>query len=92
MDPEICRASLVWFSNNHPEKVVLAGGQGMSPMKMAHPVCEIVFPNGVVVRLSGDWFKRKVWGQSSEKHSSAKVKQTTHFCPDADVLSILWAR
>ena len=41
--------------NNHSGKVVLAGGQqGMSSMKMVHPVCEIVFPNGVTVRLSGE--------------------------------------
>ncbi len=40
--------------NNHVGKVVLTGGQGISSMKMAHPVCEIVFPNGVTVRLSGE--------------------------------------
>lgn len=40
--------------NNHAGKVVLTGGQGMNSMKKAHPVCEIVFPNGVTVRLSGE--------------------------------------
>lgn len=40
--------------NNHAGKVVLTGGQGTGTMKMAHPVCEIVFPNGVTVRLSGE--------------------------------------
>lgn len=40
--------------NNHAGKVVLIGGQGMNSMKMAHSVCEIVFPNGVTVRLSGE--------------------------------------
>lgn len=35
-------------------------------------------------------FRRQIG--MSEKHSSSKVKQTTHFSPDADVLSILWAR
>ena len=40
--------------NNHAGKVVLTGGQGINSMKMAHPVCEIVFPNGVTVRLSGE--------------------------------------
>lgn len=39
-------------SINHAGKVVLTGGQGMNSMKMAHPVCEIVFPNGVTIRLS----------------------------------------
>ena len=42
--------------NNHAGKVVLTGGQGTGTMKMAHPVCEIVFPNGVTVRLSGEVF------------------------------------
>lgn len=40
--------------NNHAGKVVLTGGQGTGTMKKAHPVCEIVFPNGVTVRLSGE--------------------------------------
>lgn len=40
--------------NNHAGKVVLTGGQGMNPMKMTHPVCEIVFPNCVTVRMSGE--------------------------------------
>lgn len=40
--------------NNHAGKVVLTGGQGINSMKMAHPVCKIVFPNGVTVRLSGE--------------------------------------
>lgn len=40
--------------NNHAGKVVLTGGQGTDTMKMSHPVCEIVFPNGVTVRLSGE--------------------------------------
>ena len=40
--------------NDHVGKVVLTGGQGINSMNMAHPVCEIVFPNGVTVRLSGD--------------------------------------
>lgn len=40
--------------NNHAGKVVLTGGQGMGAMKMTHPVCEIIFPNGVTVRLSGE--------------------------------------
>lgn len=40
--------------NDHAGKVVLTGGQGVKSMKMAHPVCEIVFPNGVTVRLSGE--------------------------------------
>lgn len=40
--------------NKHAGKVVLTDGQGMNSMKMAHPVCEIVFPNGVIVRLSGE--------------------------------------
>lgn len=40
--------------NNHAGKVILTGEQGMNSMKMAHPVCEIVFPNGVTVRLSGE--------------------------------------
>lgn len=40
--------------NNHAGKVVLTGGQGMNSMKMAHQVCDIVFPNGETVRLSGE--------------------------------------
>ena len=40
--------------NNHAGKVFLTGEQGMNSMKMAHTVCEIVFPNGVTVRLSGE--------------------------------------
>ena len=40
--------------NKHAGKVVLTDGHGMNSMKMAHPVCEIVFPNGVIVRLSGE--------------------------------------
>lgn len=40
--------------NNHAGKVVLTSGQGINSMKMAHPVCEVVFPNGVTVRLSGE--------------------------------------
>lgn len=42
--------------NNHAGKVVLIGGRGMDSMRMTHPVCEIVFPNGVTVRLSGEVF------------------------------------
>ena len=45
--------------NNHAGKVVLSGGQGTGTMKMAHPVCEIVFPNGVTVRLSGEVSHRR---------------------------------
>lgn len=40
--------------NNHAGKVVLTGGRGMDSIRMTHPVCEIVFPNGVTVRLSGE--------------------------------------
>ena len=40
--------------NNHAGKVVLPGRQGMNSMKMVHPVCEVVFPNGVTGRLSGE--------------------------------------
>jgi hypothetical protein len=47
-----------WFLpvsiNNHAGKVVLTGGQVMNSMKMTHPVCGIVFPNGVTVRMSGE--------------------------------------
>ena len=44
--------------NNHAGKVVLVGNgrqQVMRPQQgMMHPSCEIVFPNGVTVRLSGE--------------------------------------
>lgn len=40
--------------NNHAGKVALTGRQGTGTIKIAHPVCEIVFPNGVNVRLSGE--------------------------------------
>ena len=46
--------------NNHAGKVVLTSGQGTGMMKMAHPVCEIVFPNGVTVRLSGEVSAQKL--------------------------------
>ena len=42
--------------NNHSGKVVLVGDrcQGRSVQGQMHPTCEIVFPNGVTVRLSGE--------------------------------------
>jgi len=42
--------------NNHSGKVVLVGGGSQSGKKQSqiNPSCEIVFPNGVTVRLSGD--------------------------------------
>ena len=39
--------------NSQSWKVVLIGGQGTCAMRLAHPVCEIIFPSGVNVRLSG---------------------------------------
>lgn len=42
--------------NNHSGKVVLVGGGSHSGKLQGqnHATCEIVFPNGVTVRLSGD--------------------------------------
>lgn len=41
--------------NNRGGKVVLVGGNNrpMNPIRMQQPICEICFPNGVTVRLSG---------------------------------------
>ena len=40
--------------NKHAGKVAITGGQGLNSTKIAHPVCEIFFPNGVTVRLPGE--------------------------------------
>lgn len=43
--------------NNHSGKVVLVGNRtqtGLSGGERMHPTCEIIFPNGVTVRLSGE--------------------------------------
>lgn len=44
--------------NNHAGKVVLVGNSRQQVVRsqqgMMHPSCEIVFPNGVTVRLSGE--------------------------------------
>lgn len=46
--------------NNHSGKVVLVGGHDMGAsgtsgqLRSLQPACEITFPNGVTVRLSGE--------------------------------------
>ena len=41
--------------NNHSGKVVLVGGvHGKTVPCQSRPTCEILFPNGVTVRLSGE--------------------------------------